>query len=165
MNEATLIVESPVGPLLLCADDRGVTACWFDGAGSNAGGGAARRHAEQLADELQAYFAGDLRSFETPLSLHGTAFRQRVWHELTRIPFGETISYGELARRIGDPKASRAVGAANGANPVAIVVPCHRVIDSAGRLHGYGGGLERKAHLLEHERRAAGATVAPLFAA
>jgi methylated-DNA-[protein]-cysteine S-methyltransferase len=104
-----------------------------------------------IVEQLRAYFAGELTGFELQLDLRGTPFQRRVWAELQEIPYGETISYGELARRVGNPKASRAVGLANGRNPVAIVVPCHRVIGADGSLTGYGGGLDRKVWLLEHE--------------
>ena len=103
--------------------------------------------------QLQAYFAGELRDFELPLAAEGTPFQQRVWRALCDIPYGETISYGELARRIGQPTASRAVGLANGQNPISIVVPCHRVIGANGSLTGYGGGLARKRWLLAHESK------------
>lgn len=106
--------------------------------------------------QLEEYFAGERRDFDLPLSPHGTAFQRRVWAELRRIPFGETISYGELAARIGKPSASRAVGAANGRNPLPVVVPCHRVIGSDGRLTGFGGGLPTKQALLDLEQRVAG---------
>jgi methylated-DNA-[protein]-cysteine S-methyltransferase len=102
--------------------------------------------------QLAAYFRGDLEEFDLPLAPAGTEFQRRVWQELARIPYGATISYGELARRVGNPKAARAVGLANGRNPVPIVVPCHRVIGSDGRLSGYGGGLGRKEALLALER-------------
>jgi methylated-DNA-[protein]-cysteine S-methyltransferase len=101
--------------------------------------------------QLNAYFAGELTDFDIPMAMHGTDFQRRVWSGLCEIPCGETISYGELARRVGSPKASRAVGLANGRNPIAIIVPCHRVIGSDGSLTGYGGGLDRKVWLLEHE--------------
>ena len=111
-----------------------------------------------IADELDAYFAGDLAALERiaaePL---GTPFQCRVWHQLRAIPAGRPTSYGELARKVGAPSASRAVGAANGANPVAVVLPCHRVIGSNGDMTGYGGGLERKRWLLAHESRFAAA--------
>jgi methylated-DNA-[protein]-cysteine S-methyltransferase len=104
------------------------------------------------ATRLERYFAGDLAALgEQPVNLHGTAFQCRVWQALRAIPAGETRGYGELATAIGAPNASRAVGAANGSNPVAIIVPCHRVIAADGSLHGYGGGLERKRWLLAHE--------------
>ncbi len=104
-----------------------------------------------LRDQLDAYFRGSRQRFEVPLELRGTAFRRRVWEELQRIPFGVTLSYGELAKRLGDSKLSRAVGAANGANPVSILVPCHRVIGADGRLTGYAGGLGNKEALLSLE--------------
>ena len=102
--------------------------------------------------QLRAYFAGDLREFDLPLDIAGTAFQQRVWRALLRIPYGETRSYSEIARSIGAPSAVRAVGAANGANPIPIVVPCHRVIGAGGSLVGYGGGLPLKQRLLALER-------------
>ena len=101
--------------------------------------------------QLAEYFDGTREDFELPLELTGTEFQRQVWVELTAIPFGQTVSYGDLARAIGKPTAVRAVGAANGDNPVSIIVPCHRVIGSDGGLTGYGGGLERKEWLLRHE--------------
>jgi methylated-DNA-[protein]-cysteine S-methyltransferase len=109
-----------------------------------------------VRDQLDAYFAGELERFDLRLAPAGTPFQLRVWEELERIPFGETISYSELARRLGDPRLVRAVGLANGRNPISIVVPCHRVIGADGSLVGYGGGLERKRWLLEHEAVASG---------
>ncbi len=103
--------------------------------------------------QLTEYFAGQLHEFDVRLAPAGTEFQKRVWDELYRIPFGASISYGELARRIGQPTASRAVGAANGRNPISIIVPCHRVIGANGTLTGYGGGMDRKKWLLEHEAR------------
>ena len=102
-------------------------------------------------EQLEAYFAGELRIFDLPLAPAGTAFQQKVWRALRDIPFGQTESYGALAKRIDAPKASRAVGMANGHNPISIIVPCHRVIGANGSLTGYGGGIERKRWLLEHE--------------
>lgn len=102
--------------------------------------------------QLTEYFAGTLTEFDLPIQLHGTAFQQRVWEVLKTIPYGMTISYGELAQQIDQPNASRAVGLANGKNPISIVVPCHRVIGANGKLTGYGGGIERKQWLLNHER-------------
>ncbi|MBY0441181.1 MAG: methylated-DNA--[protein]-cysteine S-methyltransferase [Mycobacteriaceae bacterium] len=106
-------------------------------------------------DQLDAYFAGELINFDVKLDMRGTDFQQRVWKALLTIPYGETRSYGEIAEYIGAPSASRAVGLANGRNPVSIIVPCHRVIGANGRLTGYGGGLERKQTLLELEQRRA----------
>jgi methylated-DNA-[protein]-cysteine S-methyltransferase len=108
---------------------------------------------QKAVGQLTAYFAGNLRSFDLPLRPRGTPFQLAVWQALQDIPYGRTISYGELARRIGNPKASRAVGLANGSNPIAIVVPCHRVIGSNGKLTGYGGGLDNKEILLALERK------------
>lgn len=107
----------------------------------------------QAADQLQAYFAGELQSFDLPLDLQGTPFQKLVWEELRHIPYGETRSYSFVANHIGAPKAVRAVGAANGRNPIPIVVPCHRVIGAAGSLVGYGGGLPLKRFLLDLEAR------------
>ncbi len=104
-----------------------------------------------VREELAAYFDGKLERFTIPLKPIGTEFQLKVWNELVNIPFGQTISYGELARRVGNPKASRAVGLANGQNPISIIVPCHRVIGVNGKLTGYGGGLPRKEFLLQHE--------------
>jgi methylated-DNA-[protein]-cysteine S-methyltransferase len=108
---------------------------------------------QETVRQLRAYFAGELEDFALPLDLRGTDFQVNVWNHLCGIPYGETISYGELARRIGNPKASRAVGLANGSNPIPIIVPCHRVIGSNGKLTGYGGGLPIKEKLLALERR------------
>src|SRR5439155_23203362 len=107
---------------------------------------------QEVMRQLSAYFAGKAESFDLPLAPQGTAFQQNVWRHLCDIPYGETISYGELARRIGNPNASRAVGLANGTNPIPIVIPCHRVIGSDGKLTGYGGGLPIKEKLLALER-------------
>ncbi|HRX83945.1 MAG TPA: methylated-DNA--[protein]-cysteine S-methyltransferase [Phycisphaerae bacterium] len=109
------------------------------------------RFVAQMVDQLERYFAGELRDFTTELDITGTPFQRRVWAELMRIPYGQTISYGELARRVKLPGGQRAVGQANGANHIAIVIPCHRVVQSDGTLRGYGGGLWRKQHLLELE--------------
>ncbi len=103
--------------------------------------------------QLRAYFAGELEAFDLPLAPEGTPFQLKVWRRLCDVPYGETISYGELARRIGNPNASRAVGLANGSNPIPIIIPCHRVIGSNGSLTGYGGGLPIKEKLLALERR------------
>jgi methylated-DNA-[protein]-cysteine S-methyltransferase len=163
-DRAHTVVDSPVGPLTLVAVAGGLTGLYMD----------RQRHrppAETFGDpdpgrfpalfaaaasQLGAYFAGRLTEFDLPLALTGTAFQRRVWAALREIPYGETVSYGQLADRIGRPTAARAVGLANGRNPVGIVVPCHRVMGSAGGLTGYGGGLDRKRHLLDFERDVAG---------
>lgn len=111
---------------------------------------------ERIEAELAAYFEGSLAEFTTPLEPVGTPFQRRVWDQLLTIPQGETRSYGQLARALGDPNATRAVGTANGANPLSIVVPCHRVVRTGGALGGYGGGLDRKRWLLDHEAQMAG---------
>jgi len=107
---------------------------------------------EAASAQLEEYFAGKRRDFDVAISPEGTEFQRRVWSELCRIAFGDTISYGELARRVGDVNAVRAVAAANGRNPISIIVPCHRVIAADGSPHGYGGGIERKIWLLGHEQ-------------
>lgn len=114
---------------------------------------------QRATAQLTEYFSGQRQEFSLPLAAHGTEFQKRVWAELAQIPYGQTISYGELARRTGNPKASRAVGLANGKNPISIVVPCHRVIGASGKLTGYGGGLARKEALLELEASPVGAAV------
>ena len=151
----TTSIDSPVGTLTLSAADGFLTGMYMDGqrhvpAGGVQGGRDDAWFAD-VASQLDAYFDGDLTSFDIPIRLEGTDFQRKVWSHLQDIPYGETISYGELARRVGSPKASRAVGLANGRNPVAIIVPCHRVIGANGQLTGYGGGLERKTWLLDHE--------------
>lgn len=107
---------------------------------------------ERAAEQLGEYFAGQRTTFDLPLEPDGTAFERSVWEELTRIPYGQTISYGQLAHRLGNPKAVRAVGRANGQNPISIIIPCHRVIGASGQLVGYGGGLDRKRFLLDLEQ-------------
>lgn len=153
----THIDNSPAGPLLLAGNRDALHVLAFDV-------GSRPRQIDPswqldtmgvltgVRKELDEYFAGRLRKFTTPLAFEGTPFQNQVWKELTRIPYGETISYLELANRINNPKAVRAVGMANGANPIAIIVPCHRVIGSNGSLTGFGGGLPTKRALLELER-------------
>ncbi len=149
------VVDSPVGKLTLVARRGGLTHLIFPGEGRPApagdGSAGAARTLVEAERQLGEYFAGRRRSFDLPLSPTGTEFQRAVWRGLREIPYGETISYGELARRIGRPKSVRAVGAANGANPLPIVVPCHRVIGADGRLTGFGGGLPAKKILLELE--------------
>jgi len=154
-------IDSPMGRLLGVVDSAGLRMLEFEGPRCGSLGEDWIEDAHALADaarQLAAYFAGDLRTFDLPLALHGSVFQQRVWEQLRMIEYGETISYGELARRVGDANAARAVGLANGANPIAIVVPCHRVIGADGSLTGYGGGLERKRTLLELEGALAAVT-------
>jgi methylated-DNA-[protein]-cysteine S-methyltransferase len=150
-------IDTPVGPLLLAADQGGLRLLAFAG-GDRAPAVAPdwqpdRGELDGLVAELEAYFTGRLKVFSTPLAPQGTPFQRAVWDELQRIPYGETVSYGELARRLGNPKAVRAVGTANGSNPIAIIIPCHRVIGSNGSLVGYGGGLPIKQTLLALEGR------------
>ena len=154
MPVASRVIESPVGPLLLVARDGALAELVMtpfavpDGEHAADADAAVLDAAErQLAD----YFDGRLTAFDLPLQLDGTPFQRLVWDELQRVPFGERVSYGELARRVGRPGSARAVGLANGRNPVSIIVPCHRVVGSDGTLTGYGGGLHRKAWLLDHE--------------
>jgi methylated-DNA-[protein]-cysteine S-methyltransferase len=149
----TTLHPSPVGDILLRADDEGrLTELYLRHDGAVDTGGPF----EAVGEQLDAYFAGELERFDVPMALDGTPFQLRVWEQLTKIPFGDTISYSELARRLEDPKLVRAVGLANGRNPISIIVPCHRVIGADGSLVGYGGGLERKQWLLEHEAVASG---------
>jgi methylated-DNA-[protein]-cysteine S-methyltransferase len=149
-------IGSPVGPLLLAGTAEALQVLAFahgragvppydwepDGSGV----------LQAAREELDEYFAGSRRTFSVPIAPVGTPFQQRVWKLLRKIPYGKTVSYGELARRLGDPNYVRAVGAANGANPIAIIVPCHRVIGANGSLVGFGGGLPIKKALLELER-------------
>lgn len=149
-------MESPVGRLLLAGNRAGLKLIGFARGQGTIQPESDWRHSDRYFTEvirqLDAYFKGELRSFDLPLALEGTAFQKSVWQELLKIPYGTTVSYREIARRIGKPKAVRAVGAANGRNPLPIVVPCHRVISSDGSLIGYGGGLQIKEFLLELER-------------
>jgi methylated-DNA-[protein]-cysteine S-methyltransferase len=155
------VVASPVGPLTLVAVNGDLAGLYLDeqrhrppaeAFGAAAGDPGAPPFAE-AARQLREYFDGRRTEFGLPLALAGTAFQRRVWAQLRAIPFGQTVSYGQLASKLGQPSASRAVGLANGKNPLCIIVPCHRVIGAAGGLTGYGGGLERKRYLLDHERR------------
>ncbi len=152
------VYATPLGPMTATGDAQAVHSLWFTPA---AAPDTARPcpPLAQLETELAAYFAGELTEFATPLAPQGTEFQRRVWDELVRIPFGETRSYAAIARSLGDPAATRAVGTANGANPLAIVVPCHRVVRTGGALGGYAGGLDAKRWLLDHERRCAGVTL------
>ena len=154
-------VESPIGRLMLTSDGTALTGLYMNlyrnkpsklpGLGEDWIQNAAIDPLPAAARQLNEYFAGKRREFDLPLRMEGTEFQQRVWRELTKIPFGETRSYGQLAKRLGNPNGSRAVGLANGRNPIAIIVPCHRVIGADGSLTGFGGGIERKEWLLTHE--------------
>ena len=158
-----IIYESPMGPLLIAeeggcivevsfmeADTRSEFRQAADVMGNNPSHAPV---AKACVSELEAYFAGNLKDFSVPIKLKGTDFRMQVWAALMTIPYGETISYKELAQRIGQPKAARAVGGANHHNPISIIVPCHRVIGASGTLTGYGGGLNNKEFLLALEKR------------
>ena len=155
---STTLLPTPIGVLTLVASERGLRAVIFESEKSE------RRFEGALTDDprhpvlvdtvdqLEAYFAGDLKEFDLPLDLVGTEFQLLAWRALATIPYGETVSYAEQARRIGRPSAVRAVGAANGRNPVPVVLPCHRVIGSNGSLTGFGGGVDTKARLLDLEQ-------------
>lgn len=169
MNPVHRTVRSPIGPLVLEGDGTVLTRLRLPGERRTQTGASAAPTPDwsgashgpiaedpqaypAVVEQLEAYFAGALTTFDVPVRLEGSPFQREVWAELRRIPYGETISYGELAARVGRPGAARAVGLANGRNPVAIIVPCHRVIGSNGALVGYGGGLPAKQALLDLER-------------
>jgi len=159
MHQRHTVIDSPYGPLTLVADDGVLCGLYMTD----------QRHRPleetfgerddtpfaEAEEQLRAYFQGELKEFSLELRLRGTPFQSTVWQALRAIPYGETRTYGELADTLGNPKASRAVGLANGKNPVGIIVPCHRVVGADGSLTGYGGGLERKQRLLDFERGAA----------
>ncbi|ADB37641.1 methylated-DNA--[protein]-cysteine S-methyltransferase [Spirosoma linguale] len=149
----TTLFDSPLGVVAISGNDTGVSGitCTNVSPVDNAPGGPVPEPVRLAAEQLKAYFAGELKSFDFPINPAGTAFQQSVWRALLEVPFGTTLSYLALARRMGDEKAIRAVAAANGRNPLWIVVPCHRIIGSDGSLTGYAGGLWRKQWLLEHE--------------
>ena len=156
-------LASPVGELVLTASDAGLTGIYFPTSRhgpprveskdwvEDDRRGAAGDILARASQQLQEYFAGLRTAFDVPLAASGTTFEQRVWELLRAIPYGTTTSYGALARRLGDPRATRAVGTANGKNPIPIIVPCHRVVGVHGELTGFGGGIDRKRWLLEHE--------------
>jgi len=151
-------IHSPVGKLKLVASNKGLVAILWENDKANRVrlGELVRRHSHPVLikaeRELGEYFAGKRRSFSIALDMRGTSFQKNVWEALLAIPFGETRSYRDLAKKLGNPAATRAVGAANGRNPISIIVPCHRVIGSNGKLTGFAGGLETKARLLELEQ-------------
>jgi AraC family transcriptional regulator, regulatory protein of adaptative response / methylated-DNA-[protein]-cysteine methyltransferase len=165
---ATTTFDSPVGPLTAGATDEGICLLEFAGPRSESQANefarlfdaevaeGEHRFLDQLQEELSEYFAGERREFTVPMVIRGTPFQEKVWRELCRIPYGETCSYADVAREVCTVKASRAVGRANGQNRMAIIIPCHRVVNTGGALGGYGGGLDRKRLLLDLERRAAG---------
>jgi len=157
MTTYVTTVDSPVGPLVLTSDGTSLTRVLFD---ADVDPGWSTDPSPVLARavaQLGEYFAGERTEFDLPLEPAGTPFQRATWLALREIPYARTINYGQLALRVGNPKASRAVGLANGRNPISIVVPCHRVIGADGSLTGYGGGLDRKRLLLDLERRVAGA--------
>jgi methylated-DNA-[protein]-cysteine S-methyltransferase len=161
MNTTTFtITPSPVGPLTLVGEGDQLVGLYFQNVPEAAAPPAAwvrdDRRLRDAAAQLAEYFAGKRRRFDLPLAPRGTPFQQQVWKELQRIPFGETATYGDIARAIGKPAAVRAVGGANHHNPLSIVIPCHRVIGADGSMTGYGGELHRKRLLLELEARVAG---------
>ncbi|MEV6794328.1 methylated-DNA--[protein]-cysteine S-methyltransferase [Streptomyces sp. NPDC051320] len=149
------VIDSPYGPLTLVATDGVLSGLYMTDQRhrppEETFGAPDPRQFGAVVSQLTAYFGGELTEFTVPLTLHGTPFQRSVWQQLQQIPYGETRSYGDLADRLGKPGASRAVGLANGKNPVGIIVPCHRVIGSTGSLTGYGGGLDRKQRLLAFE--------------
>jgi methylated-DNA-[protein]-cysteine S-methyltransferase len=152
---AHVVVDSPIGPLTLIAEQGKLTGLQFGdvppAAGTSADGSVADEPFASAAAQLAAYFAGKLKAFDLPLAPAGTPFQLRVWTALQTIPYGQTVSYGQLARQVGSPAASRAVGLANGRNPIPLIFPCHRVVGADGSLTGYGGGLHRKQFLLDLE--------------
>lgn len=161
MTTYTATVDSPVGPLTLVATDRALCELSWSGDAPHARRSLADQSVTdpgqpvlaQAISELEEYFTGGRRHFDVAVAATGTDFQHSAWKVLSGIPYGTTISYGEQARRVGNPKAVRAVGGANGRNPVGIIVPCHRVIGADGSLTGFGGGVGVKAWLLQHEQR------------
>ena len=150
------IYRSPLGPLVIAGTDEGVTHVTFVSESDVLPQARENPHTAECARELDEYFRGERSAFGVKLATAGTAFEATVWQALLAVPFGETRSYQEIANALGNPKAIRAVGRANGLNPIAIIVPCHRVIGSDGSLTGYAGELWRKRWLLDHEARIAG---------
>jgi methylated-DNA-[protein]-cysteine S-methyltransferase len=148
------VIDSPVGPIILVASDTALVSVMWGQSESHAGRYKSKiEHPILVNTELQLreYFLGQRTTFDIPLGPKGTEFQKRVWQELSKIPYGQTISYGEQARRLGRPKSARAVGAANGKNPIGIIIPCHRVIGASGSMTGFAGGIEIKRQLLAIE--------------
>jgi methylated-DNA-[protein]-cysteine S-methyltransferase len=159
MSETQFILKTPIGPLHLVASEKGLRGIfWRKGPApvvtSLEGADLATRILARTATQLEKYFAGTLKSFDVPLDVAGTEFQKSVWRQLQKIPYGQTCSYSDIAARINNKKAVRAVGSANGKNPISIIVPCHRVIAADGTLGGYAGGLDTNTHLLELEKNA-----------
>ena len=157
MTRTHTVVPSPIGPLTAVAEDGDLVGLYMELSRRPLDpaviGQPARAGFEEVVSQLDEYFAGRRTTFDLPLRPTGNDFQRGVWDQLTRIPYGETRSYGDIARALGDAGAAQAVGAANGRNPLSIVVPCHRVIGADGSLVGYGGGLARKRFLLDLEQR------------
>ncbi|MEV0699076.1 methylated-DNA--[protein]-cysteine S-methyltransferase [Saccharopolyspora sp. NPDC050389] len=168
MHSVKTVIDSPVGPLTLVAVDGALTGLYMESQRhrppEEAFGEPDATPFGPVIEQLGEYFSGQRSEFDLQMAPAGTPFQRTVWSALCEIPYGETITYGELAGRIGNPSASRAVGLANGKNPIGIIVPCHRVVGSTGNLTGYGGGLDRKQHLLDFERRNTAGAQAELFA-
>ena len=147
--------DSPLGTVTLQANEQGLLGVWFETHTTKPEDLGTQEDSfpifQSVKDQLDRYFAGEAVQFDVPIAAQGTPFQQSVWHALTTIPYGETWSYAQLADAIGNPKAVRAVGLANGKNPVSVIVPCHRVIGKNGKLTGYAGGIERKQRLLAIE--------------
>lgn len=163
-----IVIDSAVGPLTLVAQEGAIVGLYMDLQRHRPGddefgepdpGGLLAEPFKAAVDQLGAYFAGELSIFDLPLAPRGSEFQRRVWAALQDIPYGQTVSYGELAERVGSPGGARAVGLANGRNPIGIVIPCHRVVGASGSLTGYGGGLDRKKQLLDLELAVTGAAL------
>ncbi|XGA80962.1 methylated-DNA--[protein]-cysteine S-methyltransferase [Halomonas sp. CH40] len=159
---AYFTAPAPFGVIRLEGHDEGITSIYFDQEGSALNAVESHPLLERCWEQLEAFFKGQRQAFDIPLAAEGTPFQQQVWAALREIPFGETASYGAIASALGKPTASRAVGMANGRNPLPIIVPCHRVIGANGQLTGYSGGLACKRWLLEHEQAHKDAHQAPL---
>lgn len=158
MQQSQWCMKSKIGPIYLVASDKGLAGLLWDQQPipmlkSLDGSEKESKILSLAVQQLEEYFCGKRKSFALPLDVSGTEFQQRVWKELSKIPYGQTCSYSDIARRIKNDKAVRAVGTANGRNPVSIIVPCHRVIAADGTLGGYGGGLDKKVKLLELEKQ------------
>ncbi|MGC3992406.1 MAG: methylated-DNA--[protein]-cysteine S-methyltransferase [Chthoniobacteraceae bacterium] len=158
MKNYTIIPAGPLGELLIYANDTHVTGIYFVNQkyypmiAADWVENPALPVLQLAAQQLQQYLAGTLTQFSVPFAFAGTSFQHRVWEQIAAVPFGQTITYGELAQRVGSPSAVRAAGAATGSNPISIIVPCHRIVGASGTLVGYAGGLDRKRHLLALER-------------